>query len=99
MTTPPKPPNKEQQLLRHARREGLLVMAVWTACLIWSMTAGYFMGYRRSPAEMSLIFGIPDWIFWSVVLPWALCLAFSVWFCFAFMADDDLGQDQESSDD
>ena len=74
-------------------------MAVWTVCLIWSMTVGYFMGYRRSAAEMSLILGIPDWIFWSVVLPWALCLAFSVWFCFAFMADDDLGQDQESSDD
>ena len=25
--------------------------------------------------------------------PWLVALAFSVWFCFAFMADDDLGQD------
>ncbi|HEV2947663.1 MAG TPA: DUF997 family protein [Gemmataceae bacterium] len=99
MTTPPNSPDKEQQLLQHARREGLLIMAVWAACLIWSMTVGYFMGYRRSAADISLILGIPDWIFWSVVLPWALCLAFSVWFCFAFMADDDLGQDQESRDD
>src|ERR1700682_4419644 len=88
-----KPPDKEQQLLRHARREGLLIMVIWVACLIWSMTVGYFMGYCRPAREMSLILGMPDWVFWSVVLPWGLCLAFSVWFCFFFMADDDLGQD------
>ena len=89
-----KPLDKEQQLLRHARREGLLIMAVWAACLIWNLVVGYFMGYRRPAAEMSLVLGIPDWIFWSVVLPWGLCLAFSTWFCFRYMADDDLGQDQ-----
>ncbi len=93
MTNPLKPPEKEQQLLRHARREGLLILAVWSACLIWSMVVGYFMGYRRSAPDMALIFGMPDWIFWSVVLPWALCLAFSTWFCFVYMTDDDLGQD------
>jgi hypothetical protein len=94
MPEPGKNPDKEQQLLRHARREGLLIMALWGLCLIWSMTFGYLMGDRRSPGDMSLILGIPDWIFWSVVLPWGLCLAFSIWFCFRYMADDDLGQDQ-----
>jgi hypothetical protein len=88
-----KPAEKEQQLLRHARREALLIMVVWIGTLVWSMGAGYFGGYRRSAADMSLILGMPDWVFWSVVLPWSLCLLFSVWFCFAFMADDDLGQD------
>jgi len=86
-------PDKEQQLLRHARREGLIIMMVWGACLVWSMVVGFFMGYRRSAADISLILGMPDWVFWSVVLPWALCLTFSVWYCFVFMADDDLGQD------
>ena len=93
MPDPQKSPDKEQQLLRHAKREGRLIMAVWAACLIWSTMVGYFMGYRRSAADMSLIFGMPDWIFWSVVLPWGICLAFSIWFCFRYMADDDLGQD------
>ena len=87
-------PDKEQQLLRHARREGLLIMVVWGACLIWSTVVGYFWGYGRPAEEMTLILGIPDWILWSVVLPWGLCLAFSIWFCFGYMADDDLGQDQ-----
>ena len=34
-------------------------------------------------------------VFWGVAFPWAICLLFSVWFCFAYMADDDLGQDPE----
>jgi uncharacterized protein DUF997 len=88
-----KPKAKEQRLLRNARREGLMIMAVWTACLVWSIASGYWLGYRRDAQEIGLILGVPDWICWSVILPWILCLAFSVWFCFVYMADDDLGQD------
>jgi hypothetical protein len=88
-----KPKEKEQTLLRHARREGLLIMALWAACLLWSTASGYWLGYCRDPQEIGVILGIPDWICWSVILPWILCLAFSVWFCFIYMADDDLGQD------
>jgi hypothetical protein len=92
------PAGKEQQLLRHARREGLLIMAVWAAALVWSVGSGYVLGYHRQPQEIGLILGIPDWVFWSVVLPWGICLAFSVWFCFVYMADDDLGHDTEEGD-
>ena len=95
MPQSPARPGKEQQLLRHARREGILVMIVWAAALVWSVSAGYVLGYRRSADEMQLILGMPDWIFWAVGLPWGLILLFSVWFCFVFMADDDLGQDPE----
>jgi hypothetical protein len=95
MTDPPRPADKEQQLLRHARREGLLILAVWAVCLIWSVGGSALFGYGRNPEDISLILGMPDWVFWFVALPWGVCLVFSVWFCFAFMADDDLGQDPE----
>jgi hypothetical protein len=91
----PKTSGKEQQLLRHARREALLIMAIWAVALLWSVGSGYVLGYQRQPAEIGLILGIPDWVLWSVVLPWGICLALSVWFCFAYMADDDLGHDPE----
>src|SRR5690242_14648958 len=90
------PKRREQELLRHARREGSLIMAVWAAALVWSVGSGYFLGYTRQP---TLILGIPDWVLWSVVLPWGACLAFSAWFCFVYMADDDLGHDPEEGDD
>jgi len=88
-------PGKEQQLLRHARREGLVIMAIWLLCLMWSVGCGYVLGYNRPAAGMLFILGMPDWIFWSVFLPWGLCLLFSAWFCFFYMADDDLGQDPD----
>ena len=76
----------------------LLIMAAWAVCLVWSVGGGYLLGYRRPAADVTLILGFPDWVFWTVVLPWAACLAFSVWFCFAYMADDDLGKDPDESD-
>jgi hypothetical protein len=98
MNRPPAPSGKEQRLLRNARREGLLIMIVWAAALVWSVGSGYLLGYRRSADEIGLILGMPDWVFWAVVLPWGLALIFSVWFCFVFMADDDLGKDPEESE-
>ena len=92
---PREPAGKEQRLLRHARREGLLIMLVWAAALVWSVGSGYLLGYNRAGQAMQLILGMPAWVFCSVVLPWAVCLLFSVWFCFVYMADDDLGQDQD----
>jgi hypothetical protein len=97
MTPPPDKPGKEQRLLRNARREGLLIMALWAACLVWSVTSGYFLGYHTPAGAVPLLLGMPSWVFWSVVVPWGICLLFSIWFCFVFMADDDLGQDQEES--
>lgn len=98
MNPTPEPSGKEQQLLRHARREGLLIMVVWAVALLWSVGSGYWLGYRRDPSEMGLILGMPDWVFWSVTLPWAICFLFSIWFCFVYVADDDLGQDRAGGD-
>jgi hypothetical protein len=94
MNTPPEPSGKEQRLLQHARREGLLVMFVWAVALFWTISSGYVLGYQTDPRQMAFVFGMPEWILWSVVLPWALCFLFSIWFCFSYMADDDLGEDR-----
>jgi hypothetical protein len=95
MRPPSDTAGKEQRLLRHARREGLLILAVWAACLIWSTVIAAAFGYGRDPDDIGLILGMPDWVFWAVAFPWALCLALSAWFCFGYMADDDLGKDPE----
>jgi hypothetical protein len=84
---------REQKLLRHARREGLLIMGVWAVALTWTVAYSYMLGYGRDPESVRLILGIPDWVFWSVVAPWGVCLLFTIWFCFGIMADDDLGRD------
>jgi hypothetical protein len=94
MNPPPPPPAREQRLLRNARREGVLLLIAWAVALAWSVGGGYLFGYGRDPATITTILGIPDWIFWCVVVPWFVCVAFAVWFCFGYMADDDLGRDR-----
>jgi len=91
----PEAGGKEQRLLRHARREGILLMTVWAIALVWSVGYAALFGYDRPADSIRLILGMPDWVFWSTVVPWGISLVFSVWFCFFYMADDDLGQDRD----
>jgi Protein of unknown function (DUF997) len=98
MTDSPEPAGKEQQLLRHARREGLVIMAAWVLALAWSVGYSRLFGYAdsdRASHDLHLILGMPAWVFWGIVVPWAVCLLISVWFCFRFMTDDDLGRDPD----
>ena len=37
--------------------------------------------------------GFPTWVFWGILVPWMACTAVSVWFAFAFMGDEDLGEE------
>src|SRR5207249_822725 len=74
MSKLPENAGKEQRLLRHARREGLVILVVWAIALLWSVGSAYVLGYGRDAQDIRLILGMPDWVFWSVVLPWVLCL-------------------------
>lgn len=94
----PQESDNEQRLLKNARREGILIMAVWAVALVWSVGAGYVFGYNRDANSIRLIAGIPDWVLASIVVPWVLCFGFTTWFCFFYMADDDLGQDRAEGD-
>ncbi len=98
MNRPPPQQGREHRLLRHARREGSLILCVWAIALTWSVGGGYVFGYRHDPATIGTILGVPDWIFWCVVVPWGLCVLFVVWFCFGFMSDDDLGRDRDEDE-
>ena len=59
MTPPSNQEGKEQTLLKHARREGLVIMIVWAMALAWSIGSGYVLGYDRE-RPIRLILGMPD---------------------------------------
>ena len=44
----------------------------------------------RDPKSLTFILGFPDWIFWGIVVPWAVCTVVSGLFAFCFMKDEDL---------
>ncbi len=86
-------------VLKNARREALIIFATWLAAT--SYCCGYYYLFGTSGAERPLgsadvkpVLGIPSWFLWGVVLPWCVCVVFTVWFAGFRMTDDDLGRDQ-----
>ena len=102
---------------RHTLREAIVILTIWLACFIYSVTFSYLYGYLshepdpdslgtsvselagplhsldRAPETLStpLGLGIPDWVFYGLIVPWLVCIAITFWFCLFYFADDDLG--------
>ena len=75
---------------RSALREAIVLLGIFAVALVYTIVYCYVYGYGREPASIVTYAGIPDWVFWGVFAPWAGCIAVTVWFCFYYMADDDL---------
>jgi hypothetical protein len=98
------PPDAEpveyDPLFLNSRREALIIFALWVCGLLWAVPFCYLTGYVGSvdPESMSTIWGIPTWLFWGIFVPWLVADAFTTWFCFCYMKDDDLGEAHEGAD-
>ena len=76
----------------HARREALIIVAVYVLALLWAVPYCYVKGYALDPAELRVVWGVPAWVFWGIGVPWMLANIFTIWFCGFYMEDDDLGE-------
>ena len=84
----------------HSRREAAVIFCVWVTALVWVVPYCYFNAYGRNvdPSSLSMIMGVPTWLFWGIFVPWLAADAFTIWFCFGYMKDDDLGESYEGAD-
>lgn len=87
-------------VFRHSRREALIIFCVWLITLLWAVPFCYTNGYPDGfdPKRFTTVWGIPSWLFWGIAVPWLAADVFTTWFCFFFMADDDLGEAHEGAD-
>ena len=86
-------------VVRHARREAILIGLVWGASTLYCCLYSWAFGYTSpehplTGKDVRPILGIPSWAFWGYVAPWGVCSAFTFWFAGFYMADDDLGRDE-----
>jgi hypothetical protein len=93
----PAPPSTDP-LLHHSRREAIVIGLVWLAATVYCCAYTYFFGYIREGHPLGRddvrpILGIPSWVVWGYLVPWAICAVFTIWFAGWFVADDDLGSD------
>jgi hypothetical protein len=77
-----------------ARREALAVAGVSLAAGVYTIVVCGLWGYGRDPKSLTFVLGFPDWVFWGIVIPWAFCVAASLYLGATFMQDEDLGDDE-----
>jgi hypothetical protein len=93
------PHEREHPVVSSARREALVVAAIFVVSLLYTVIYCYVFGYHRSPETLTFVWGFPDWVFWGILLPWIICLGLSFWFGHTFVHDADLGPGDEIADD
>jgi hypothetical protein len=84
----------EDPVLRSARREALLVLAIWLVACISSIGICYWLGYGRDVATLTFVFGFPDWIFWGILVPWTVCTGLCFVVPYYVITDEELGEEQ-----
>ncbi len=84
----------------HARKEAVVIFGLWVVMLLWSVPYCYLNGYggEFNAETFETILGTPKWLFWGIFAPWLVADLFTIWFCFSFMKEDDLGEAHEGAD-
>ncbi|MCA9128459.1 MAG: hypothetical protein KDB22_15335 [Planctomycetales bacterium] len=77
----------------HATREAWTVLAIFGVFALYCLAASYWSSPLADSAtgpEVSMIIGMPTWIFWGVFVPWGVANLVTAWFCFVYMKRDSL---------
>lgn len=90
---------QEDPVLRSARREMIVTFVIFLCALAYTITYSYRNGYNRDPQSLTFVFGFPDWIFYGVIAPWAVCIVLCWVVSTLFFRDEDLGVEREDPAD
>jgi len=79
---------REDPLVRDARREALLTLLAFIAAITYTVSYCSVYGYDRPAESLSFVLGFPDWVFWGILAPWAVCVVFGFVMAFVVMRDE-----------
>ena len=88
----------DDPLLVSSRREAVLVGVTFVLAIGYSVTYCTLFGYRRSPESLEFVLGFPDWVFYGILCPWAVCTALACGFSYFIMRDHVLESDAGETD-
>ena len=59
-----------------------------------SQAVGEMESWNRPGESLTfpLSLGIPDWVFYGVVIPWLICIGLTLIFCLCIYSEDDLSE-------
>ena len=84
------PDRRDDPLVRSARREAVVTIAMFVAALTYTVGYCALYGYGRSVESLTFVLGFPDWVFWGILLPWSVCNLLACWLSFGFIRDEEL---------
>lgn len=90
---------EEDPLVRHSRMEAAVAGLIWLAFMTSVVGISFALGSGRKPADVTYVFGVPDWVFFGVVIPWVVGVGVSYWYAFTFVRDESIGEDPGASPD
>lgn len=86
-------------------RETVVIISLFLLFLLWTVAVSFYLGAEQTflsqdGKPLSLVWGMPNWVFYGIFLPWMIVNLIGIWFCFGFMKNDDLGEanDEPTSD-
>ena len=80
-------------ILIHSRRESRWILAIWSVFAIWVIGYSGMNGYHVAPDQLTLVLGMPSWVFWGIGAPWCLANVVTILFSFLYMTDHALGEE------
>jgi hypothetical protein len=75
---------------RQSRKEFYFMVAAWCVFAIWTISYVGLKGGHQEGATLQLMWGMPEWVVFGILLPWVFALGLTVWFALRFMKDTDL---------
>jgi magnesium-transporting ATPase (P-type) len=85
-------------VITHAYREAVVVLVVWLMGIAWTVGYCAMTGYNVPPEQIRITLGMPNWVFWGILVPWILIILFTIWFGLFYIVDDELVQGQHESE-
>lgn len=95
---PAEPASVGKPLMAHTAREARWILVTWLVAFVWVVGYCTTAGYIEAESELSLVLGMPSWVFWGVFLPWGVSTGVTCFLALFVMKNDSLG-DQETSTD
>ena len=77
-----------RQCLKEAGLAAAIFLIAFLGCTCVIAMLGYPSPGDRPP-EPALIWGIPEWVFWGLFVPWLVLVGVTWWFAFFFLRDDE----------
>jgi hypothetical protein len=84
--------NRSHVTSQSSRREALFVALLWVVSCLYTVGYAALFAYRKEP-NPHLLLGMPSWVFWGVIAPWAVCTFITIWFAFCGMQEEALGEE------